>query len=155
MHIRLLAVGDRQPFWVDAAFDSYAQRLPRQWQFRVETIAAARRVGAAGLAAREAESTRILERARPAEFLVLLDEKGSQLSSRELAGRLEDWQIVGRDLVFVIGGADGVADSLLRRANFTWSFSKLTLPHGLARVLLAEQLYRAWSLTAGHPYHRD
>lgn len=155
MHIRLLAVGDRQPSWVDTAFDSYAQRLPRQWRFRLETIAATRRVGADGAAARDAESAKILARTRPAEFLVLLDEKGSQLSSRELAGRLEDWQGVGQDLVFVIGGADGVAESLLRRANFTWSLSKLTLPHGLARVLFAEQLYRAWSLTAAHPYHRD
>jgi 23S rRNA (pseudouridine1915-N3)-methyltransferase len=155
VHIRLLAVGDRQPSWVDAGFDSYAQRLPRQWRFRLETIATARRGGTDSSAAREAESEKILERTRPAEFLVLLDERGRQLSSRDLAGRLEDWQVSGQDLVFAIGGPDGVAESLFSRANFTWSLSTLTLPHGLARVVCAEQLYRAWSLTTGHPYHRD
>ena len=154
MHIRLLAVGDRQPSWVDAAFDSYAARVPRNWQFRLDAISTAKRAGSAA-AARDAESQRILDKTRPAEFLVLLDEQGRQLTSRDLANKLEEWQTVGQDLVFVIGGPDGVAESVRERANFTWSLSRLTLPHGLARVLFAEQLYRAWSLTTGHPYHRD
>ena len=154
MHIRLLAVGDRQPSWVDAAFDSYAARVPRNWQFRLDAIATAKRAGSAA-AARDAESQRILDKTRPAEFVVLLDEQGRQLTSRDLADKLEEWQTVGQDLVFVIGGPDGVAESVRERANFTWSLSRLTLPHGLARVLFAEQLYRAWSLTTGHPYHRD
>jgi 23S rRNA (pseudouridine1915-N3)-methyltransferase len=154
MHIRLLAVGDRQPSWVDAAFDSYAARVPRNWQFRLDALATAKRAGNAA-AARDAESQRILDKTRPAEFVVLLDEQGRQLTSRDLADKLEEWQTVGQDLVFVIGGPDGVAQSVRERSNFTWSLSRLTLPHGLARVLFAEQLYRAWSLTTGHPYHRD
>lgn len=154
MHIRLLAVGDRQPSWVDAAFDSYAARVPRNWQFRLDAIPTAKRGGSAA-AARDAESQRILGKTRPAEFVVLLDEQGRQLTSRDLANKLEEWQTVGQDLVFVIGGPDGVAESVHERANFTWSLSRLTLPHGLARVLFAEQLYRAWSLATGHPYHRD
>ena len=85
----------------------------------------------------------------------LFDERGRQLTSRALATRLADWQHDGRNLCFVIGGPDGVPDVCRRRADFTWSFSQLTLPHGLARVLLMGQLYRAHSLQTGHPYHRD
>jgi len=84
----------------------------------------------------------------------LLDEHGKQLSSKSLAARLADWQLDGRNICFIIGGPDGVSSAVKERANFTWSMSQLTLPHGLARVLFAEQMYRAWSLQTGHPYHR-
>ncbi len=156
MHIRLLAVGDRQPAWVDEAFDRFASRLPRAWRFRCESIETARRSkgGGADRACRE-EGARLLNRIDPAEQAVLLDERGRQLSSRSFAKRLADWQAGGRDLCFVIGGPDGFCDEVRRRADFTWSLSALTMPHGLVRVLLVEQLYRAWSLHAGHPYHRD
>lgn len=156
MHIRLIAVGDRQPSWVDAAFDAYTARLPRQWQFRLEEIATAeRRKGTKADTARFTEGERILAKLKPAELAVLLDESGRQFSSRELAVKLEDWQAMGQDLVFIIGGPDGVSPEVRNRANVTWSLSKLTLPHGLARVLFAEQIYRAWTMTTGHPYHRD
>ena len=120
MHIRVLAVGDRQPDWVDEAFGVYTKRFPKD-----------------------------------DEQVVWLDEVGRQFSSKTLARRLADWQADGRDLCFVIGGPDGVASSVRSRADFCWSLSQLTLPHGLARAVLAEQLYRAWSLQSGHPYHRD
>ena len=156
MHIRLLAVGDRQPSWVDEAFDVYAGRLPRDWKFHLDAIATVRRQkNDKTRRATEAEGELILARLDKAELVVLLDERGRQLSSRGLAEKLSDWQGDGRDLCFVIGGPDGVSDACRQRANFTWSLSQLTLPHGLARVLLAEQLYRAHSLQAGHPYHRD
>lgn len=156
MHIRLIAVGDRQPSWVDAAFKEYAARLPRQWQFRLETIATVKRQKSAPVeAAKDAEGEKILGKIKPAEHVIVLDERGKQFSSKELAGELDDWQTVGADLVFVIGGPDGVSVDLLARANTRWSLSKLTLPHGLARVLYAEQIYRAWSLLTGHPYHRE
>ena len=87
--------------------------------------------------------------------MVLLDESGRQFGSKELADKLTDWQTIGQDIVFVIGGPDGVSKSCFERANLQWSLSKLTLPHSLARVLFAEQIYRAWSLTTGHPYHRE
>jgi len=103
----------------------------------------------------EAEGEQILSRLKADEQVVLLDERGKQLTSSSLAARLTDWQAEGRDLCFVIGGPDGVSSACRDRANFTWSLSDLTLPHGLARVLFAEQLYRAWSLQAGHPYHRE
>ena len=155
MHIRLLAVGDRQPSWVDEAFDIYAGRLPRDWKFHIDAIGTVRRQkNDKTRKAAEAEGELILARLDKSELVVLLDERGRQLSSRGLAEKLSDWQGEGRDLCFVIGGPDGVSGACRERANFTWSLSQLTLPHGLARVLLAEQLYRAHSLQVGQPYHR-
>jgi 23S rRNA (pseudouridine1915-N3)-methyltransferase len=139
VHIRLLAVGDRQPSWVDEAFGIYTDRFPREWKYRTDVIPTAAR-------SKSDKSRKALE--------ALLDERGRQLSSKGLAGKLANWQSDGRDLCFVIGGPDGVSDACRQRADFTWSLSQLTLPHGLARVLFAEQLYRAHSLHTGHPYHR-
>ncbi len=156
MHIRLLAVGDRQPGWVDDAFDTYAGRFPREWRFRLDTIATAKRAKKEAVTrAMETECERLLAKLGPDEQLVLLDERGKHLNSKALAMRLSDWQADGRNLSFIIGGPDGVSAACRDRADFTWSLSNLTLPHGLARVLLAEQLYRAWSLQSGHPYHRS
>ena len=155
MHIRLLAVGDRQPSWVDDAFGTYAERLPREWKFRLDTIATVRRKkNDKSRQAMEAEGELILARVSPAEQAVLLDEHGKQLTSKSLASKLTDWQTDGRDVCLIIGGPDGVSDLVRQRADMLWSLSQLTLPHGLARVLLSEQLYRAWSLQTGHPYHR-
>ena len=156
MHIRLLAVGDRQPSWVDSAFDNYAARLPRQWQFRLEVISTAKRQKSTPVdSAKKLEGEKILGKIKATESVVVLDEHGKQFSSKELAEKIDDWQTVGSDVVFVIGGPDGVSADILARANTCWSLSKLTLPHGLARVLFAEQIYRAWSLSTGHPYHRE
>lgn len=156
MHIRLIAVGDRQPSWVDEAFGAYSARLPREWRFRLDSIATAKRSkNDRSAKAMQVEGERILAKTDADEQLVLLDEKGKQMTSPDLAMRLADWQSDGRDLCFVIGGPDGVSDACRERADFIWSLSRLTLPHGLARVLFAEQLYRAWSMQAGHPYHRD
>ncbi len=156
MHIRLLTVGERQPGWVDDAFNTYSGRFPREWRFRHDTIATARRSkNEAARRAIDKEGELLLTRVGADEHVVLLDERGEHLSSKALARRLSKWQSDGRDLSFVIGGPDGVSAACHERANFTWALSDLTLPHGLARVLLAEQLYRAWSLQSGHPYHRD
>lgn len=155
MHIRLLAVGDRQPSWVDEAFAIYTERFPREWKFRLDVIPAVRRnKNDKSRQAMEAEGELILARLNAGEQLALLDERGKQLTSKGLAGKLSDWQGDGRDLCFVIGGPDGVSDSVRQRADMTWSLSQLTLPHGMARVLFSEQLYRAHSLQTGHPYHR-
>jgi 23S rRNA (pseudouridine1915-N3)-methyltransferase len=155
VHIRLLAVGDRQPSWVDDAFGLYTARYPREWKFRLDTIATIRRNKSdKSRRAMLAEGELILAKLTTTEQVVLLDERGEQLTSRSLAKRLTDWQRDSRDLCFIIGGPDGVSDACRQRADFTWSLSQLTLPHGMARVLCAEQLYRAWSLQSGHPYHR-
>lgn len=150
-----MAVGDRQPSWVDEAFGIYTGRFPREWKFRLDTIATVRRnKNDRSQKAMAAEGEQILAKLVATEQVVLLDERGKELSSRTLAARLADWQSDSRDLCFIIGGPDGVPDTIRQRADFIWSLSQLTLPHGMARVLLAEQLYRAWSLQAGHPYHR-
>jgi len=156
MHIRLVAVGDRQPTWVNDAFDNYTGRFPRPWKFRIDCIATAQRSkNYKSQNAMAAEGEQILARIKSDEQVILLDERGTQFTSQLLATRLSDWQADGRDLCFIVGGPDGVADACRQRADFTWSLSKLTLPHGLVRVLFAEQMYRAWSLQTGHPYHRD
>jgi 23S rRNA (pseudouridine1915-N3)-methyltransferase len=156
MHIRLIAVGDRQPGWVDDAFHTYVARFPREWKFRLDAIATARRGKSdRSDSAMQAEGEQILARINRGEQVILLDERGKQLSSPELSRRLEGWQSDGRDLCFVIGGPDGVSGAVRNRSDFNWSLSNLTLPHGLARVLFSEQMYRAWSLQVGHPYHRE
>ena len=156
MHIRLIAVGDRQPAWVNDAFGNYSGRLPREWKFRLDQLATVRRAKNDKLkSAVQAEGEQILAKIETNEQVVLLDERGKQMTSQALASRLADWQADGRDLCFIIGGPDGVSDACRERANFTSSLSSLTLPHGLARVLFCEQMYRASSMQAGHPYHRE
>tara|TARA_R110002049_G_scaffold260412_4_gene436281 strand:+ start:7448 stop:7918 length:471 start_codon:yes stop_codon:yes gene_type:complete len=155
MHIRLLAVGDRQPVWVDDAVESYTARFPREWRFRLDLLTTAKRSRKeSAKRAIETEGEHLLSKIDGGEQVVLLDERGTQLSSKSLAQQLVQWQTDGRDLCFVIGGPDGVSSAVRSRADFVWSLTRLTLPHGLARVLYAEQMYRAWSLGAGHPYHR-
>jgi 23S rRNA (pseudouridine1915-N3)-methyltransferase len=155
MHIRLLAVGDRQPSWVDDAFGIYTERFPREWKFQLDTIPTVRRSkNDKSRQAMQAEGELIAAKLSPGEQVVLLDERGLQLTSKSLAAKLTDWQSDGRDLCFVIGGPDGVSDAVRQRADMMWSLSQLTLPHGMVRALLSEQLYRAWSLQTGHPYHR-
>ena len=156
MHIRLIAVGDRQPSWVDDAFDSYTQRLPRQWKFRLDAIATSQRSKNKNpSAAVTAEGQNVLNMLKTAEHVVVLDERGTEMSSLGLAEKLSTWQTSGQDLSFVIGGPDGVSQALTARSDFRWALSRLTLPHGLARVLFVEQLYRAWTVSTAHPYHRS
>jgi 23S rRNA (pseudouridine1915-N3)-methyltransferase len=141
--------------WIDDALAAYMQRLPRQWKFRVDTVSTSRRSKNIDPAdAVEAEGRRVLDMIKAAEYVVILDERGAAFSSMGLVGKLSAWQATGRDLCFVIGGPDGVSKACMKRADFRWSLSTLTLPHGLARVLLVEQLYRAWTVSTGHPYHR-
>ena len=155
MHIRLIAVGDRQPSWVDDAVDSYTRRLPRQWKFRLDAVATAQRSkNNDPSVAVETEGLKVLEILKAAEQVVVLDERGTEVPSIGLAEKLSSWQASGRDLSFVIGGPDGVSEAITARADFRWALSRLTLPHGLARVLFVEQLYRAWTISTAHPYHR-
>ena len=155
MHIRILAVGDRQPCWVDDAFGNYTGRYPREWKFRLDALPTVHpKKNDKSRQAMDAEGDLILAKLNAAEQVVLLDERGTQFSSQELPDRLAEWQADGRDLCFIIGGPDGVSDPVRQRADKLWSLSRLTLPHGMVRTLLAEQLYRAWSLQIGHPYHR-
>ena len=153
MRVRLLAVGSRQPRWVDEGFSDYARRLPRGVGLALEPIAPAPG-GMDARRGRDAEATRLLERIGTRERVVALDPAGQALSSEHFAVKLEEWRMDGRGITFVIGGPNGLSEAVLARADFAWSLSPLTFPHGLARVLLAEQVYRAWTILTRHPYHR-
>jgi 23S rRNA (pseudouridine1915-N3)-methyltransferase len=156
MRVRLITVGARPPGWVREACEDYITRLGSQLPISVIGIEPGRRSGGAAPAravAREGE--RVLAALRREDYVVALDERGTEFSTRELTHWLGERMQEGLDLAFVIGGPDGLAPAVLARSRLRWSLSRLTLPHQLARVVLAEQLYRAVSLLKHHPYHRD
>ena len=156
MRVRLIAVGTRPPGWVRNACEDYITRLGSRLPLSITEIAAGpRRAGEPPARAIVREGERMLAALRREDYVIALDERGTELSSRELAAWLKTRMQEGEDLAFVIGGPDGLAPEVLARSKLRWSLSRLTLPHALVRVLLAEQLYRAHSLLAGHPYHRD
>ena len=156
MHLRVIAVGTRMPEWVDAAFEDYSRRLSGSWKLELKALPPARRreAGGASEAAKALEAKRILALLSARDIVVPLDERGEQLSTLELARWLETQRAGGQHLAFIIGGPDGLAQEVLARGRKLWSLSRLTLPHALVRVVLAEQLYRAATVLAGHPYHR-
>jgi len=154
MRLDIVAVGRRPPAWVTSGFDEFAGRMPRHLPLRLREVNAgdARRSGDVARArAQEAEG---LLGAADGARLIALDETGKAWSTRDLADYLDDAMQQGEALAFLIGGADGLASRCLEAAEQRWSLSALTLPHMLVRVVVAEQLYRAWTLLAGHPYHR-
>lgn len=142
------------PAWVQTAYEEYAKRLPKSFQLTLVEVAAEKRKNVSVDTARKAEAERILARVGPTDTLVVLDETGKGLSTVEFAEKLKHWQEAGANPTFVIGGADGLDASCMRRANLRMNVSAFTLPHGMVRVMLAEQVYRAWSLLNNHPYHR-
>lgn len=156
MRLRVIAVGTRMPQWVDEAFEDYARRLRRPWGLTLTQVAPAYHSQGpkAAQAARTAEARRILSLLSVRDCIVPLDEHAAEPTTLELAQWLGQRRAAGQDLAFIIGGPDGLGDEILARAHYRWSLSRLTLPHGLARVVLVEQLYRAVTVLAGHPYHR-
>lgn len=156
MKLHLIAVGHKMPGWIEAGYDDYARRMPPDMPVVLAQIKPGHRAaGEDGARARLQEAERILA-ALPAGCVpVVLDERGTQTSTRELAAWLQGWMAEGVSPAFVIGGADGLDDRVKARAGKLLGLSRLTLPHALARVLLAEQLYRAVCIVKGHPYHRD
>jgi 23S rRNA (pseudouridine1915-N3)-methyltransferase len=156
VHLRVIAVGTRMPAWVDAAFDDYARRLRGNWKIELKEIAPASRraAGGANQTAVGREAKQILALLTARETVVPLDERGREFSTLELAGWLDRQRAEAGSLAFIIGGPDGLSREVLERGHSTWSLSRLTLPHALARVLLVEQLYRVSAVLAGHPYHR-
>ncbi len=154
MKLRLIAVGQKMPDWVKTGFDEYARRLPRHLALQlIELPLGQRGRKGAAPAARAEEGEAILSQVGRAS-LVALDERGKAWSTAQLADQLAKWQQQGDDVALVVGGPDGLAPSVLQQARQKWSLSPLTLPHPLVRVVLAEQLYRAWTILSGHPYHR-
>ncbi len=154
MKFRVVAVGHRMPDWVDAGFTEYAGRMPREARVELVALKPAARGGPVKRVL-EMEGERILAALPAGCVKVVLDERGTLVSTMELARRITRWRESGRDVAFIVGGADGLDPAVKQAADWVWSLSQLTLPHGLARVVLAEQLYRAHSLLHNHPYHRE
>ena len=154
MKIRIIAVGHKMPGWVEQGCAEYLKRMPRETTVEIVELKPDKRAaGKGGEQVREAEAQRILE-AAGRDFLIALDEHGQEPTTLQLADKMQQWLSDGRDVALAIGGADGLHDKVKQAAHWQWSLSKLTLPHGMVRVLLAEQLYRAWSVLNNHPYHR-
>jgi len=155
MKLRVVALGQRMPAWVDAGWDEYARRMPQDLPVELVALKAEPRDrGKTAAQILAAEAARIAAACKSAT-LVALDERGERWTTRVLADKLARWRIEAHDVAFVIGSADGLAESVKRDASATFSLSALTLPHGLVRIIVAEQLYRAASLLSGHPYHRE
>lgn len=155
MRISVLSVGRRMPAWVDAGFGEYAKRMPRECSLNLlEIDPVTRGKGVTVARARAVEGERLLNALPKSADVIALDVRGRAWSTDELATRLRQWMMDGKDLALLVGGADGLSEDCLARADQRWSLSPLTFPHQLVRVILAEQLYRAWTLTHGHPYHR-
>jgi 23S rRNA (pseudouridine1915-N3)-methyltransferase len=155
MKLLVVAVGARMPRWIDEAFEEYAKRMPRGMKTELIEIRPEPRSGGKSTGQTTAAEAARLSRAVPrGAFVVALDERGREMTTAELARWLDARRRDGRDLAFLIGGADGLAEEAKRAAQATLRLSAMTLPHGLARVLLAEQLYRAASILENHPYHR-
>jgi len=156
MRISILAVGTRMQRWVYEGVDMYSKRMPGQIQIQVTEISPGIRTARGkNESAVEKEAALLLKRAESADLTIALDEAGIERSSVELAEEMRDWLDHVPRVALMIGGPDGLSDNCRRCADSTWSLSRLTLPHGLVRVVLAEQLYRAWTILQGHPYHRS
>lgn len=143
------------PGWVDTGSNEYLKRLPKAYKPELKELPIAKRSSGKSveqLIAEEGE--RMLRELRPDDHVVALDQGGRSWSTEQLSAQLSSWQQQGQDLVFLIGGPDGLAKPCLERANQSWALSALTLPHPLVRIVLFEQIYRAWSLLQGHPYHK-
>ena len=155
MKMTLVAVGTRMPAWVQTGYEEYAKRLPRDCALVLKEIPLAARGKNADLQrAICAEGEAMLAAIPAQERVIALDVGGKPQSTENLAAHLQQWQQQGGNTSLLIGGPDGLAASCLARAQERWSLSALTLPHPLVRIVLAEQLYRAWSLLNRHPYHR-
>jgi 23S rRNA (pseudouridine1915-N3)-methyltransferase len=155
MNISLIAIGTRMPAWVNEGYREYARRLPRECRLKLTEIPLGQRARSKTVERAVAEEgKRMLAEISPGEHVIALDVKGRNWSTEQLAVQFQQWMLAGRGISLLVGGPDGLSAPCLERAQQRWSLSPLTLPHALVRVLLAEQLYRAWTLTVGHPYHR-
>ena len=156
MKFNLIVVGQRVPDWIAGGYHEFAKRLPAEHRITLIEIATSKRH-------KSSDTKRLLEREGKqmsavipkTSIVIALDVKGQQWSTQQLADRFAAWQHEGRDITLLVGGPDGLAQDCLERAQYIWSLSHLTFPHALVRIIVAEQLYRAWSINNEHPYHRS
>jgi len=155
MHIHLICIGNKMPSWINDGFQEYAKRMPSECQISLIELPAAQRTKNTDLKRAIADEGKRMLKAIPKNATVVaLDVVGRQHSTETLSEELSQWLSSGQDIALLIGGADGLSADCLSKANSKWSLSKLTFPHPLVRVILSEQIYRAWSLLKKHPYHR-
>ena len=156
MKLLVVAVGQRQPGWADVAWADFAKRFPPEMRLELKALKTeSRSAGKTATQCMNAEAERFEAVIPKGARRVVLDERGTRLTTAQLAARLPLWREEGRDVAFLIGGPDGLSSTLKDTADETLRLSDLTLPHAFARVILAEALYRGWSLAIGHPYHRE
>ncbi len=156
MRLSIAAVGQKMPRWVNEGFSQYQRRMPGHLKLAVNEVTLPKRNRNADIQQLIKSEATSLQAALPPNCLrIAMDRTGKLWTTMDLADRLQDWQQDGRDIGFMIGGPDGLDPGLISAANLVWSLGALTLPHPIVRVILAEQLYRAWTITVGHPYHRE
>jgi 23S rRNA (pseudouridine1915-N3)-methyltransferase len=155
MKLWLVAVGQRQPAWAETAYADFAKRFPPEMRLELKAVKAEPRGGKTAEQLMAAEAARLEAAVPRGARRVVLDERGTRLTTTQLAQRLTSWQHDGRDVALLIGGPDGLDATLKASADETLRLSDLTLPHAFVRVLLAEALYRAWTVMVNHPYHRE
>jgi len=145
------------PAWVETAVSEYQKRLPGNFQLIITEVPMAKRSKANSDIARlcEAEGKALLNAVAPGDYLVALDVKGTSLATEVMANKIEKLKDIGQDLALLVGGPDGLSEQCLESAHEAWSLSALTMPHTIVRIVVAEQIYRVWSVLAGHPYHRE
>ncbi len=155
MHIHLIAVGQRMPKWVQAGYSEYADRMPPECRLHLIEIPALKRTRNADLARiTEQEGQRILDAIPSDCHVISLEINGASWDTLKLSKQMDSWLHSGRDIALLVGGPEGLSDACRHRADLHWSLSPLTLPHPLVRIVLAEQIYRAWTVLKNHPYHR-
>ncbi|MCH9643756.1 MAG: 23S rRNA (pseudouridine(1915)-N(3))-methyltransferase RlmH [Gammaproteobacteria bacterium] len=155
MHIKLIAVGTKMPQWVEQAFQQYQKRLPSDYQLTLCEINAAKRTKSANVDQLITMEQTAIEKAIPENSLTIaLDRLGRKINTHEIAHSLLNWHDQGQNICIIIGGPEGLNKSWLNRAHDNWSLSELTLPHPMVRIIIGEQIYRAWSILSNHPYHR-
>lgn len=156
MKVHLLAIGQRMPKWVEQGYKEYASRLSANVQIELKEIPAAKRVRNSVIEKiKEDEGQRLLAAVPVGAKIIVLDEHGKSQTTKQLAGHLDEWIQMSQDVAILIGGADGLSQECLQKADMKWSLSAFTFPHPLVRIILVEQVYRAWSLLTNHPYHRE
>ena len=156
MKVHLIAVGKKMPEWINSGYAEFSKRMPPELQIDLIEITPSVRNKTTPTEKNIKEEGKRIQSAIPANSrLIVLDVKGKKFSSIALSKKMESWLPMGQDIVLVIGGADGIDPKIKQQADEKWSLSSFTLPHALVRVVVAEQLYRAWSILKGHPYHRE
>jgi 23S rRNA (pseudouridine1915-N3)-methyltransferase len=155
MRLTIVAVGQKVPDWAQAAYDDYAKRFPPELRVSIKAVKTEPRASRTLETLLAAERVRIEAAIEKGTHVVALDERGTAVTTQTLAAKLRDWQAAGNDVALVIGGPDGLEPAFRQAAHERLRLSDLTLPHAMVRVLLIEQLYRAWTININHPYHRD